>query len=88
MFEEYLKAGDFVGADMARKFLQMGCTRSRRYANYKGGTKYDKENDYALNGRGTGDASKTKSAAIFHAKWKEAEANAIYAEQKKAWQAE
>jgi hypothetical protein len=23
MFEKYLKAGDFVGADMARKFLQM-----------------------------------------------------------------
>ena len=41
MFEDYLKAGDFVGADMARKFLQMGYTRSRRYANHKGGKKYD-----------------------------------------------
>src|SRR5689334_3579676 len=36
MFEHFLKAGDFVGADMARKFLQMGSTRARRYANYRG----------------------------------------------------
>lgn len=40
LFEAYLQAGDFVGADMARKFLQMGFTRARRYANYKGGKKY------------------------------------------------
>ena len=55
MFEEYLKTGDFVGADMARKFLQMGYTRARRYANYRGGIKYDKNNAYALKERGTGD---------------------------------
>jgi Domain of unknown function (DUF4385) len=40
LFEDYLKHNDFVGADMARKFLQMGFTRARRYANYKGGKKY------------------------------------------------
>lgn len=40
MFLDYLTAGDFVGADMARKFLQMGYTRSRRYANHKSGRKY------------------------------------------------
>ena len=40
LFEEYLKQNDFAGADMARKFLQMGFTRARRYANYKGGKKY------------------------------------------------
>lgn len=32
--------GDFVGMDMCRKFLQMGMTRSLRYANHKGGRKY------------------------------------------------
>ena len=36
-----MKAEDFVGADMARKFLQMGFTRARRYANHRGGKKYD-----------------------------------------------
>jgi hypothetical protein len=30
-----------VGMDMARRFLQMGMTRARRYANHKGGRKYD-----------------------------------------------
>jgi len=41
MFQNYSNHGDFVGMDMARKFLQMGYTRSRRYANHKGGKKYD-----------------------------------------------
>ncbi len=85
MFEEYLKARDFVGADMARKFLQMGYTRARRYANYKGGIKYDKNNGYALNERGTGDPAKAESAAIFYDKWKQAEAHPEYACRKKAW---
>ena len=40
-FDDYLAAGDLVGADMARKFLQMGFTRARRYANHPGGRKYD-----------------------------------------------
>jgi hypothetical protein len=30
-FEEYRAAGDFVGMDMARKYLMMGVTRSKRY---------------------------------------------------------
>jgi hypothetical protein len=33
LFLQYKAQGDFVGMDMARKFLQMGYTRSRRYAN-------------------------------------------------------
>ena len=40
LFVTYLEQDDFVGADMARKFLQMGYTRSRRYANHKSGRKY------------------------------------------------
>ena len=41
LFLEYLKNNDFIGADMARKFLQMGYTRARRYANHKSGQKYE-----------------------------------------------
>lgn len=41
-FDHYVKAGDLVGADMARKFIQMGMTRAKRYANHKGGKKYDR----------------------------------------------
>jgi hypothetical protein len=40
-FEGYLKEKDFVGADMARKYLQMGFTRARRYANHADGNKYE-----------------------------------------------
>ncbi len=45
MFEEYLKKEDFVGADMARKYIQMGFTRARRYANHPSGRKYAEGND-------------------------------------------
>lgn len=38
-FEEYRAEGDFVGMDVARKYLQMGWTRALRYAKYKGGNK-------------------------------------------------
>ena len=94
LFLEYLKAGDFVGADMARKFLQMGFTRSRRYANHKGGKKYDgpvpddKKGQSGAHGRDElprtpEDPVKAESARIFKAKWEEAEANAEYARLKK-----
>lgn len=42
IFESYVQRGDFVGADMARKYIQMGMTRAKRYANHKGGRKYDR----------------------------------------------
>lgn len=41
MFLEYKAKGDFAVMDTARKFLQMGYTRSRRYANHKSGRKYE-----------------------------------------------
>jgi hypothetical protein len=88
LFQEYLSNNDFVGADMARKFLQMGFTRARRYANYKGGKKYDKSNDYTLLERGTGEAEKAESAAIFYEKWKAAEADPGYANKKLVWKKE
>ena len=39
-FVAYRDAGDVVGMDMARKVIQMGVTRSRRYANHRSGRKY------------------------------------------------
>ncbi len=41
MYQDYKRQKDFIGMDMARKFLEMGFTRSRRYANHKSGRKYD-----------------------------------------------
>ena len=40
MFCDYRRKKDFIGMDMARKFLEMGFTRARRYANHKTGRKY------------------------------------------------
>lgn len=37
IFESYVQRGDLVGADMTRKYIQMGMTRAKRYANHKGG---------------------------------------------------
>ncbi len=65
LFLHYLNQNDFVGADMARKYLQMGFTRARRYANYKGGKKYDKNRDYQLLEKGTGEQEKAGAAAVF-----------------------
>lgn len=99
LFLDYLAAGDFVGADMARKFLQMGFTRARRYANHKGGKKYagpvppDKKGQSGAHGRAElprqpEDKVKAEAAQIFKAKWDEAEANPHYAELKKAHKAQ
>ena len=41
MFLNYQVDEDFIGMDMCRKFLEMGFTRSRRYANHHTGKKYD-----------------------------------------------
>ena len=41
MFDSYKRKGDFIGMDMCRKFLEMGFTRARRYANHKDGKKYN-----------------------------------------------
>lgn len=88
LFLDYLKSEDFVGADMARKYLQMGFTRARRYFNYKGGKKYDAKKGYQELARGTGDLEKAKSADIFYKKWKKAEKNETYANLKKQWKKE
>ena len=41
MYLDYRDEEDFIGMDMCRKFLEMGFTRARRYANHNSG-KYKK----------------------------------------------
>ena len=84
-FHEYKAAEDFVGMDMARKFLQMGFTRARRYANHASGRKYDPKSGEVL--ARNEDPVKAAAAAIFFKAWKEAEADETYADAKKAWKA-
>jgi len=83
MFLAYIAADDFPGADMARKYLQMGFTRARRYANYQGGRKY--ADDGLQFERGTGDPIKAKSAQIFYRAWQDAESHPTYRELKIEW---
>ncbi|RRB02786.1 DUF4385 domain-containing protein [Larkinella rosea] len=96
LFLEYKQNGDFVGMDMARKFLQMGVTRSRRYANHKTGQKYhgpvpnDKKGRSGSHGRDTlpldTDPVKAESAAIFREKYLLAREDADYQRMRKEWQ--
>ncbi|UYZ22665.1 DUF4385 domain-containing protein [Mesobacillus jeotgali] len=83
MFLDYKEKKDFVGMDMARKFLQMGYTRARRYTNYKGGRKYDEDGKVK---KRLNDPVKAESAAIFMEKWKQARTDQEYLEMKKEHQ--
>lgn len=80
-FEQYRQAGDFVGMDMARKFLQMGFTRSRRYANHPSGKKYTDSPDGKTVAKQASDwqsSDKAKSADIFYGYYEKAKDDAIY----------
>ncbi len=81
MFLEYKAKEDFIGMDMARKFLQMGYTRSRRYANHKSGRKYKEGTKEELPREEN--PVKAESAKIFYGKWKKAREDKKYLELKK-----
>jgi hypothetical protein len=74
-FLAYKQAGDFVGMDMARKFLQMGYTRARRYANHRGGRKYDADAQELPRAE---DPVKAEAARVFYAVYLQAREDADY----------
>ena len=88
MFLGFKTKGDFIGMDMARKFLEMGFTRARRYANHSSGRKYDQtsgkvrpqEKDWRT-------STKAKSAAIFKKVRDAAAYDPTYKEMRKEWRA-
>lgn len=84
LFEAYRQQDDFVGMDMARKFIQMGYTRARRYANYKGGKKYAE--DGSLNTRGN-DPIKAAAATVFKGWWDKIRQDEDYLKRKRQHQA-
>jgi Domain of unknown function (DUF4385)/SnoaL-like polyketide cyclase len=73
---QYRDAGDFVGMDMARKFLQMGWTRARRYANHRTGRKWSDGRTAELLDQV--DETKAECAQIFYARYLEARENPVY----------
>ena len=77
-FINYGENDEFVGMDMARKFLQMGFTRARRYANHPSGKKYDSDGNIHKQAEDWKDSEKAKSAEIFYAYWQKAKDNDVY----------
>ena len=93
LFLDYKASNDFIGMDMARKFLQMGYTRSRRYANHNSGQKYkgpvpdDKKGQSGAHGREQlpreVDYVKEASAQVFYEYWQQAKNDVDYQEMAK-----
>lgn len=77
LFEQYLQNEDFVGLDMCRKYVQMGWTRSMRYAKFKGGRKRDKDGK-TIEPIYYYDNEKYKSSRIFKKCYDEFRENKIY----------
>ena len=96
MFCEYLDVSDFIGADMCRKFLEMGFTRARRYANHKSGKKYVTRPPYYHTGDRGGvevlpqesdalTSEKSKVATVFKAVRDLVAYNETYLQMRKQW---
>jgi len=70
---------------MAKKYLHMGFTRSRRYANHKSGKKWSKEDgDWKIlpQEKDWDTNEKARSARVFYSYWKVAREDAEYLSQK------
>ena len=82
-FFEYINANDFVGADMAKKYLHMGFTRSRRYWNHSSGKKWTNDGEWKVLPYDRTEKRFYESSLIFQKYWKAARENKIYLEMKK-----
>ncbi|KAH7411011.1 hypothetical protein BKA64DRAFT_662381 [Cadophora sp. MPI-SDFR-AT-0126] len=91
-FLEFYENGDFVGMDMTCKFIQMGMTRSKRYANYKGGRKYvDGKEKGVKNERSSGHEGreeKEEASRVFREVWERCKVHEGYLEMKEEFQRE
>ena len=88
-FLQYETEDDFIGMDMARKFIQMGMTRAKRYANHKGGRKYDangKELDKSTGHKGM--KEKEEASQVFRQVWERCKKHDGYLRRKDAFLAE
>jgi hypothetical protein len=82
LFEEYKRAGDFVGMDMARKFIQMGYTRARRYANHRSGRKYAQSGNERPRDP---DPAKAAAAAVFKRVLEKLRSDRVYRAKAAEW---
>ena len=83
-FMEYLNNDDFVGADMAKKYLHMGFTRARRYWNHSSGRKWKNEDgEWKVLPYDRTEQRFMDSSLIFQRYWKMARENKDYLQMKK-----
>ena len=87
MYHTYKGEEDFVGMDMCRKFLEMGFTRARRYANHNSGRKYDSEGNVRPQEKDHATSKYAKSAKIFKSVRDMVAKNDIYVTMRKQWRA-
>ena len=88
MYLEYRIKKDFVGMDMCRKFLEMGFTRARRYANHNSGKKYDSEGNVRPQEPDHATSKYAKSATIFKKVRDIVAKNETYVKMRKQWRSE
>ena len=88
MYLDYLEEKDFIGMDMCRKFLEMGFTRSRRYANHHTGKKYDDEGNVRPQEPDHATCKYAKSATIFKRVRDMVAKNDIYVKMRKEWRSQ
>ena len=85
MYADYRVLKDFIGMDMCRKFLEMGFTRARRYANHKDGKKYGKDGKVLPQEKDWATSEKAKAARI-HKEYRDIVTHdPIYIEMRKRW---
>jgi hypothetical protein len=82
-FLEYIDENDFVGADMAKKYLHMGFTRSRRYWNHSSGKKWTNDGEWKVLPYDRTEKRFYDSSLIFQKYWKMARENKDYLQMKK-----
>jgi len=87
MFCEYKRRNDFIGMDMARKFLEMGFTRARRYANHSSGRKYAEDGSVSTCEEDCLTNVKAKAAQIFKVVRDKAAYDPKYQQMRKTWRA-
>ena len=89
MYLDYRDEKDFIGMDMCRKFLEMGFTRARRYANHNSGRKYKKGTREILPQETDHATSKfAKSAQIFKKVRDIVAKNVTYVSMRKKWRSQ
>ena len=85
MYADYRVLKDFIGMDMCRKFLEMGFTRARRYANHKDGKKYDKNGKVLSQEKDWNTSEKAKAARIHKEYRDRITHDPIYIAMRKRW---